>query len=73
MYRKPGKPHLQKNIKIGQFLQCKIMMHVTKVLSVPPELTAQISLHHKHPQHTLKLTFIYQTNETAKINKIKLF
>lgn len=67
MHRKPGKLQPHMNIKIGQSLQYKIMMLMTKVPSIPPELRSQIvSLHHKDPQHTLTLTFIYQTNKTAK-------
>lgn len=67
MYRKPGKPQAHGSIKTGKSLQCKIMLHRIRVLSIPPELRPQIvSLHHKHPQHTLKLTFIYQTNKTVK-------
>lgn len=74
MYIKPGKPQPHMNIKIGQSLQCSITMHITKVLSIPPELRSQIvSLHHKHPQRTLKLTFIYQTNKTAKNKQNQAF
>lgn len=74
MYRKPGKPQRHMNIKTGQSLQCKIMMHVTKVLPIPPELRSQIvSFYHKHSQCTLKLTFIYQTNKTAKNKQNQAF
>lgn len=37
-----------------------------KVLSIPQEPGSQIILlHHKHPQHTLELIFIYQKTKTT--------